>query len=301
MRASANAPHNHAAIDDVALIILNWNSAQDTTELIKGLPASWQSQIIVVDNGSRDWSGEMGVLGSHHGVCLLRRETNGGYAAGMNAGIHEAARLGYRKALLLNADSRPTPEAIEVMAALGREFDIVGIAQTAGRGQGEGNRYVTAATGRGLTPAPFTCPGCHRRYHQVDLVSGAAILIDLELAEGLGGLDEAFFHFKEEFDFIYRARLAGGRVAWVCTPSVPHAVGASLARGTNLAAYYMARNEVLFFRKHLGLTRYWLSPRLLRIEATFLWGSIRTRTVRGTLAGARDGIRGVQGMKAGAE
>jgi hypothetical protein len=256
MRASANAPHDDAAIHDVALVPF-WNSAQDTTDLINGLPASWHSQIIVA-NGSRDWSGAMGVVGGHHGVCLLRRETRGGYGAGMNAGIHEAASLGYRKALLLNAGSRPTPEAIEVMAALGREFDIVGIAQTAGREQGQGDRYVTAATDRGLTPTPFTCPGCQKGYPQVG-------------------------------------------IALVCTPSVSHAMSASLARGTNLAAYYMARNEFLFLSKHLGSTRYWLSPRLLRIEATFLWGSVRAGTARGTLADARVGIRGVQGRKAGAE
>jgi hypothetical protein len=64
MTASANVLHHHAAIQDVALVILNWNSAQDTTDLINGLPASWHPQIVIVDNGSRDWSGEVRVLGT---------------------------------------------------------------------------------------------------------------------------------------------------------------------------------------------------------------------------------------------
>jgi len=284
--------------ESTSIVVLNWNSSDDTVALVDSLPAPWRDRVLVVDNGSSDVEALSERLARHAAVSVVRRPTNGGYAAGMNTGMRTAAARGDRWALLLNADCRPSASSLAAMVrAAGHRFDIVGIAQTKGLATNHaGNRYPTAAVGRGLTPKPWNCPGCPAGHHEVNVVTGAALLVSLSLAERLGGFDEGFFHFKEEFDLSHRARLLGARIGWVCEAEVPHAVGGSLPRDTDEAAYYTVRNELLFFRKHLG-ARAVVSGRLAGVGLALLVQAWRAGTVFGALDGLRDGVRGRTGPR----
>jgi GT2 family glycosyltransferase len=129
----------------------------------------------------------------------------------------------------------------------------------------------------------------------VDVVSGATLVLELETAIRLGGLDESFFHYAEEVDYCLRVRRTGGRILWSCSTVVPHAVGGSMAHTSASAHYYTARNKLLLARKHdVPL----LAPRLVKDQMVFAARAFRDRQLRAWATGALDGVRGIKGVRA---
>ncbi len=274
--------------------MLNWNTADHTVGAVQSLPDSWREGVIIVDNGSADQEGQLEVL-RPLGTKIIAREVNGGFAVGMNTGLKAAAAAGFTHAVMANSDSRPTAEALLAMHALTPANALVGVAQVEGLDQdATRDRYVTAAVGKSLTPRTFTCAGCDAGYHDVDVVSGAVMLVDLAALESLGWIDEDFFHYKEEVDMAYRLRRQGHGVAWVCSHEVGHAVGANVAHYSPTWSYYRSRNDIYFVRKHGGLRRPGALLRLARDELTFL---AQGGNGRDWLSGVRDGAINKTGQR----
>ncbi len=232
------------------------------------------------------------------GTRVVIREVNGGFAVGMNTGLRAAAAAGFTHAVMVNSDSRPTGGALTAMHALTPANALVGVAQVEGLDSGvPRSRYVTAAVGDSLTPRELRCDGCEVGHHQVDVVSGAVMMVDLRVLESLGWIDESFFHYKEEVDMAYRIRRHGHSVAWVCSHEVAHAVGANVAHYSPTWSYYRARNEIHFFRKHGGLRRPGPLMRLARNELTFL---VQGKNGQHWLSGVVDGAAERTGRRADA-
>lgn len=281
-----------------SVVVLNWNCATDTVRAVRSLPRSWWPGVVVVDNGSDDWAEQERTLREVPGVLVVRRSRNGGYAAGMNTGMATARERGDRAVALINADALPTAGALRAMFEESERSAVVGISQhVVDRDGVPGDQYVTAAVGRPMTPQPFFCTGCDRGRHDVRVVTGAAIVVELGAMSDLAGIDESFFHYKEEFDLCARARLAGLSVTLLCGDSVGHARGGSLPARSASAYYYSIRNEWLFFRKHRGAVGALLSWRLHRIWTTFAAHAMASGHARAAVQGLAHGARGVHGRR----
>jgi GT2 family glycosyltransferase len=277
--------------DNVTAVVLNWNSADDTKRCVEAvLAGTVKPGIVVVDNGSDE------PLDSAH-VAL---DTNLGYAGGMNAGIRAAAERGAEWVWLLNADCVPRPDALErLLPHLGRFLAMTSLQVTsASPSDADAEPYVVAADLPNGRVRPVRCRGCADGVHEVDVVTGAAILLNVRAAESVGLFDERFFHYKEEFDLVRRIALDGGRVGFVCSSTVWHHVGGSLDTASPRARYYHHRNEVLYVRKHYRrpLARLLVEPVHYRVLATSVVGALAGRRgSRAVLAGYWDGVRGVHG------
>jgi GT2 family glycosyltransferase len=272
--------------EPVTAIILNWNCADDTRRCVDAVRAGTVvPDVIVVDNGSTEpFDG-----------ADVRLDRNLGYAGGMNAGIRAAHERGARWVWLLNADAVPRPGALETLLAHTHRFGVLTSLQVT-----TGERpYVCAAHLPGGKVRPVRCGGCADGVHEVDVVTGAAILVDVRAALAVGLFDERFFHYKEEFDLVRRMALAGTRVGFVCASTVWHRRGGSLAPASPRARYYHHRNEVLYVRKHYTrpLRRLLLGePGHYRTVAAAVVGAlVGRRGSRAVLAGYWDGLRGVHG------
>jgi GT2 family glycosyltransferase len=94
-----------------------------------------------------------------------------------------------------------------------------------------------------------------REYPNAGLVMGTATLVKSSAIGKIGLLDERFFAYYEDNDYSYRSSLAGYRNIVDENSTVRHE---EKNEGINPFAikphywYYMARNECLFWRKHLG-------------------------------------------------
>ena len=103
----------------VSILIVNWNTRELVLECLRSLPTQGTGpsyEVVVVDNGSVDGSGE--ALSRQTGITLIRNERNLGYAAAVNQA--------YRRAsgdfiLLLNSDVELTPTALSALTEFLRD------------------------------------------------------------------------------------------------------------------------------------------------------------------------------------
>ncbi|MCW3840036.1 glycosyltransferase family 2 protein [Micromonospora yasonensis] len=291
--------------DRVVAVILNWNCADDTVRCLEAVRAgSTVPEIIVVDNGSSDDS-----IARLEKVevpfTLLRLDRNLGYAGGMNAGIREAHDRGAEWVWLLNADAVPRPHALSTLLRHEDRFAVSTPLQTTSAQPDDPNPepyLVSAMLPKGKV-RPFRCAGCAEGAHEVDMVTGAALLLRVSWVIGVGLFDERFFHYKEEFDLVRRIGDAGGRIGFVCGSEVWHRRGGSLSGSSPRARYYYHRNEILYVRKHYSrpLRRLLfgepihyknVARSLFRIAVGT--GEHRRRSLA-VLAGYWDGLRGIHG------
>ena len=232
---------------NLCILILNWNSHDDAIRAAKLLSGSpWD--VCIVDNGSEDSSAVTSLRDGSRRLHVLETGQNLGYAGGMNFGMRWARGEGFSHVLLLNPDTTPSVDVIEGMLRASEGCAVVGTAQVTE----DHTPYLSAATLRGKKVVPFQCPTSCGRGHDVDIVSGAGIMVELDVAHSLGYIDEQFFHYKEEFDFCYRVSSAGHRVRYHCGTPLIHRRGGSLSGSSPSASYYSYRNEMLFLQKHYG-------------------------------------------------
>lgn len=284
----------------IAAVILNWNCAEDTLRCAEAvLSGETVPLVIVVDNGSTDGSLDRLTGGPFELVPLDR---NLGFAGGMNAGIRAALEQQADYVWLLNADCVPSKTALSALIARADRFDVMASLQVTSAEPGiPGEPYVAAANLKNGRVQAFVCPGCAAGEHAVDIVTGASLFAATEWVARVGLIDERFFHYKEEFDLVFRIGAAGGRVGLACASEVWHRRGGSLNIASARAQYYHYRNELLFVRKHYAhpLRRIFFSEPVhfknLATAAAGLFAPTKRTRSKAVFAGYWDGLRGVYG------
>lgn len=249
---------------DVAVCIVTHNSEDSLDTLLNGLrgeAGSLRLKVVVVDNGSTDAT--PAILLDHPDVAAVGIGGNLGYAAGLNAAMRAAGPT--TSYLVLNPDLEVRPGSV---AALLRRLAISGggiaVPQLLDADgtvlpslRREPNPLATlgdAVLGDRMSnrPAWLSETEHHREAyqhpHRVDWATGAALLIDADLAATLGDWDEQFFLYSEETDYFRRARLASASV-WYEPSSVMVHTGGGSGSSPSLDAL-LAVNRVRYARAH---------------------------------------------------
>jgi len=248
----------------VTVIVLHWGEPELTTRCLRALLAvvGVELSVLVVDSiGTSDWA----ALDASGRIEVLRPARNEGFAGGNNLAMRRARERGAAYALLLNNDAEITPDAVShLLACVERDERIafVGSRLTAPgdplRGTGSYGRITYGPylvdIERGEADGPA---------HEVEWVSGCAVLVRLAVLADVGPMDEEFFLYCEDVDWCLRARQHGYRVMYEPHAVVFHRQPTSLT-SVRRRAYFMARNVLLFARKHGTL------PQRLKISAAAL-------------------------------
>jgi len=287
----------------VAVVIPSWNCIDDLKACIASVraDAAAATELLVVDNGSRDGTAEwLGRAGVEH-IALSR---NVGFAAAINLG---ASRTRAPFILVLNADVIVEPGCVERLAAALREGDsragvqprilalesevrldaddpgarIYSLGQRLTR---DGRAYEDGA-GRAQGPVA-------RERREIFGVCGAACMLRREVFSELGGYDERYFAFYEDVDLNVRARIAGWRF-WLDPAAVVWhrgggAWGAGFARPHADNAALVARNRLATQIKFMPANAI---PRILTVEAASLARAAAQRRGRATAAGKLAALR----------
>ena len=222
------------------MVVVNYESGPALLRCVEGWQADGASEVVIVDNGSRDGSVDL-VRARFPDLEVVAPGTNLGYGSAANRGVAATASP---LILVCNPDLEVRPG---VLAALARVLDrdpgcaVVGpMIRTSG-----GERYPSARKFPSLIDAGghallgIFVPGNRftRSYQQADLgdvgpvtvdwLSGACLLVRRSAFEQIGGFDEAYFMYAEDVDLCWRLKTAGWTVSWVPEAEVIHRQGVS--------------------------------------------------------------------------
>lgn len=249
----------------VAIVIVSFNTRADLARCLASLgahPPVTPHQIVVVDNASADGSADF-VAAAWPEACLIRNDTNVGFARATNQGIR---RTTGDLVLLLNSDTIVSSAAIDALcqallsdpqavAAGPRLVDTTGWAELSfGRMVSPWNELRQKTLGWLSVAGPAWAR--HRLQERTkvrryaDWVSGACLLVRRRAAEAAGLLDDRFFMYGEDVDFCAALRAGGGRILFVPSVEVVHLRGRS-GRATpaaTMTAY--RRSQIAFYQKH---------------------------------------------------
>ncbi len=256
----------------VASLVLNYGSAKLAGRAVASLRAARypRHEILLVDNGSPDAGAAAGVARDLEVPALLL-ERNLGFGGGMNRAAAEAERRWSPDYFfLLNDDARVEADAIDHLVRTAREHAAAMVAPKilidAPEGEAAASPPVLWSTGGVLRPRRFSAND--RGYGERDLgqydstedrpfLSACALLVRAADWRRLGGFEERFFMYLEDWDFCIRAGRLGLRMTYEPAARVHHL--GSVTGGDQygpLKSFYRWRNRLLLFDRHAqGLQR----------------------------------------------
>ena len=255
---------NGARVPLVLIVMLNWNSADETRAALESvLKMSYANfRVLIVDNGSRDGSNiELRKFVSDR-VELLESLINTGYTGGCNLGLGHALEIGADYVWLLNNDAVTGSETLSSLVELAESDERIGLVTPRIAALDEDRLTFTGGVispKRHLyneTNDPVVAAQWENEHFNAGLVIGTAMLVRTEVIRRIGVLDTAFFAYFEDIDYSARSAEAGFRNVVDRNSVVRHFEKNRNTKPLEIKPhywYYMARNESRFWRKHLGL------------------------------------------------
>lgn len=248
-----------------AVIIINWNGADDTIECLKSLEKAGGSfRVTVADNGSTDDSVSRiraFAAGLSYETDVLELGENWGFAVGNNKAIAFARSYSPDSYLLLNNDTVVTPGFLERIRNYRREHPetavlgpLVNYYSDRERIWSCGGRLVFGsrkAYYRDMKVADIP----HGGVIPVSFISGCALFASSSLLDSEGRLlSERFFFGEEDYEFALRMRRRGEKMAILTDSVIYHKVGVSAGKASGQKAigrhyiYYLGR--LIVVREH---------------------------------------------------
>jgi N-acetylglucosaminyl-diphospho-decaprenol L-rhamnosyltransferase len=232
----------------VAAVVVNYNARDHLLACVPSLRSDGVRTVVVVDNDSRDGSGQA-LAASDPDARWLPTGANLGYGAAANRGV---AATTQRYVLILNPDVLVEPGTVKALAAaLDRDegLGVVGpkVEEPDGTRYPSARRFPDLLTAAGHAFLGYIAPRNRfsraykladwdpERLGYVDWISGSCFLARRAAFEAVGGFDEAYFMYAEDVDLCWRLGRAGWRVGYEPAGRVVHAGAAS----TNQAPYRM--------------------------------------------------------------
>lgn len=247
----------------VVVVLLNWNSYDETRTALESVQRMNYPnfRILIIDNGSQDESvSELKKLSGER-VDLLVSPVNTGYTGGCNLGMERALAMGAQYIWLLNNDAIVGATTLSSIVAMAESDVRIGLVtpQIAALDEDRitfaGGIISTKERLYQDTHDPVVGAEWMERYPDAGLVIGTAMLVRAELVRRIGMLDTEFFAYFEDIDYSVRSTKAGFRNVVDPNSVVRHVEKNHNKKPLEIRPhywYYMARNESLFWRKHLG-------------------------------------------------
>ncbi len=205
------------------------------------------AEVIVVDNGSTDGTGEfLGELAARESlVTVLSPGENLGFVGGNNLA---AAHARGEYLVFLNNDTEPQPGWLEALVQTAEDDSTVGavgakLVYPDGRLQEAGSIVFADGTGWNVGKGGSVDDPRYRFVREVDYCSAACLLVRRALFEQLGRFDERYAPaYYEDTDLCFGVRALGYRVLYQPGAVIRHHEGGTA--GTDLASGFKQHQVV---------------------------------------------------------
>ena len=268
----------------LSVIIINYNGAawlQRCLDSLRRQTLFDQMEVIVADNASPDGSEGLAarLMGGWPNGRTLQHGSNLGYSGGNNRAALQARG---RYLFFLNAD---TWLELDCLERLVQEMQAGGAAAAAPLVMDYANGAIQSTGSRGFDIFGLLSSNAGRLDRgEIFTAEGCSLLIEREWFRKLGGFDEQFFMYADEYDLCWRLWVTGGRVILAPSAKVHHRGAVAVnprggervleARTSDTKRYYANRNNLVVLLKnsqHLLLLLVPLQLVMLLAEALFMW------------------------------
>lgn len=296
--------------ENVAIILVNWNSFELTNGCIISLNNIDYPNydIIVVDNGSSDGSGER-LKTEHPDIILITSPVNSGFTGGNNRGLEYSLKTGYTYSLILNNDTFVEPDFLSKLSKYMNEHPETGAIQpriffhhdrkllwNAGSYYNQFFGYTYTKGYNRLANAS------DKQVKEVDWITGCALLTRNSILEKTGLLTEKFFIYYEDVDLSFRIKKLGYKLIYYPESVIYHIAGMAnrnIIKGKegflNPVVHYLNVRNSLWLAK--TYTPWYCFPGVLiyyflRNSGLMIYFALRFRFEKllAVLRGVRDGL-----------
>lgn len=266
----------------VFIVILNYNSWQDTIECLHSLiKINYQNyHIVIVDNDSPDASMKkikqymiekkighiffkspeesMSYRNNISFVSLIQSGYNGGYAYGNNIAVKYALSNEADYVLILNNDTIVDPNFLKPMVDICENDKRVGI--VGGKILFYDRQNIIWFNGGKFNPYTGKIKHCNFKEkdigqtppEHITFMTGCMMLIPAHILKKVGLINEEYFMYVEDLEFSQRV-LKNGYKLKICQNShVWHKVESNINRRlTKFSTYFIAKNKIKFIKDNL--------------------------------------------------
>ncbi len=250
----------------VSVIILNYNGISYVEECMESVlnQTFRDKEIIVIDNGSSDGSGELLKKMASSEIIYIENKDNLGFASGNNIGIRRAKG---RFIALLNNDAVADEKWLENLVSAALKSDS-SYGSWASKILFYDNRKTIDTVGHLIYPDGLNRgrgkgeedTGQYNGEEEVFFPSGCAALYSKKMLDEIGYFDPDFFAYGDDTDIGLRARLAGWKCLYVPGSVVYHHSSGTTGKYSPLKAYLVERNRFWILIKYFPLKYIVISP-----------------------------------------
>lgn len=252
----------------LSVIIVNYNVRYFLEQALRSVRKATTKlavEVFVVDNNSVDDSVQM-VEETFPEVILIANKDNVGFSKANNQAIRLAKG---RYVLLLNPDTVVEEDTFEKCVAFMDEHSDaggLGVKMIDGSGKflpeskrGFPKPFVAFTKTFGLSKLFPKSPIFNRYHlgfldkdqtHEVDVLSGAYMLMRKSVLDEIGLLDETFFMYGEDIDLSYRIQLGGYKNYYLADTTIIHYKGESTKKGSLNYVKVFYNAMIIFAKKH---------------------------------------------------
>ncbi len=266
----------------LSIIIVGWNTRNLLKNCLSSIlanPPAAPYEIWVVDNASTDGSSSM-VRESFPQAHLIENNENLGFSGANNLAIRQCTG---KYLLLLNPDTLVESGALQALVDFMEQHPEVGSV---------GPRILNPDCSMQILshPRPTLSRELWRLLHldsilpyavyprtkwetnqaqEVDVLTGACLLVRKEVLDQIGFLDEDYFIYSEDVDLCYRIQAAGWNLYWIPQAEVVHFGGQSTRQVPTEMFLNLYRSKIKYFHKHFGWSAAQIYKLILIIAGLF--------------------------------
>jgi GT2 family glycosyltransferase len=260
---------------DVSAVIIHVGGFQQLKDCLATFYASIErvtAEAVVIDNRS-DTPGLAELVAQYPGARLVRLPERMGYSAATNVGVRESSG---RYVLWCNDDLLFDQGAVDRLSKYLDDHPRYAVAQARLLNPDRSFQpcftliHISLATLlierlnlTGIVPSGWSVArsweGWEDQERDIAVAGGACMMLRRDALDGIGGLDERFFLYTEEFDVCYRLERAGWRLRYLPRATIVHLGSRSTrsetpTRPTHLRWVLQAwRSRFAYLRKNSGV------------------------------------------------